>query len=161
GGALVWIGLSVVLAGRWLDPMLVVALSAPLPAIWSGDGLRIAAAAPVTAAALTGWMLDGGPLTSRFHAGRLPIGPLALLALVCTVAAVASASPLLAARELANLFLLFILLVAAAGYFVERPATRLRVAETLALLAVGCGALAVLETVQVIPGEFPRWDTPY
>ena len=38
GGALAWIAIVLVMGHRWLDPMLVVALAVPLPAVWAaGD----------------------------------------------------------------------------------------------------------------------------
>ena len=161
GGALAWIAIVLVMGHRWLDPMLVVALAVPLPAVWAAGDVRIAAVAPITAAVLAGWMIDGGPLARHFDWGSLPLRVLGLLTFVLALAAVASPFPLLALREFANLILLFGLLIAATGFFVERPRARGRVAALLALLSVGCGALAVLEAVGVLPGEFPRFGTPY
>ena len=90
GGVLAWIAFVLVMGHRWLDPMLVVALSVPFPAVWAAGDLRIAAAAPITAAALVGWMIDGGPLARHFNSGSLPLRVLGLLTLVLTLAAVAS-----------------------------------------------------------------------
>jgi O-antigen ligase len=155
------VALVLLMAHEWLDAMLVVALSAPLPALYAADGVRIAAAAPVTAAAIAAWMLRGGPLARGFDPGALPWRTLAFLALVLCAAAAVAVQPVLALRELVNLLLLLALVVAATDWLRARPGARPRVAGALAMLAVGCGALAVLEAVGVIPGAFPRFDTPY
>jgi O-antigen ligase len=77
------------------------------------------------------------------------------------VATAASPHAALAARKLANLLVLGGLLFAVTDLLCEEPALRTRVATLLAVLGTVCGGLAVLETVGVLPGPFPRWGTPY
>lgn len=149
------------LVGDWVDGVALVALAAPLPALYSVDGLRVATVAPVTAAVVLAWTLRWSVLRTPTDLGRLPVRTLGLLTGAFAVAAVLSGHPATSARELLNFGVLVAFLIVATQILVARPT---KVPEMVRLLA-GAGALvgglAVLEMVGLIPGRFPRWDTPF
>ncbi len=161
GGMLAGVGIVALMTPRWVEPAVVAALVAPLPAVWSGGGLRIAGAAPITASVVAAWALYRGIARRPIATGTLPLKTLRLLALLFLVAAAASPHPGAALRKVVNIAVLGGLLFALTDLLAHAPALRARVAAVVAGVGSACGALAVLETVGVIPGAFPRWGTPF
>jgi O-antigen ligase len=176
GAAAAGAALVVLVAGGWVNGLLVTALAVPLPALVSTSDLRIAAAAPITAAVVAGWLLSLAP-TAAGAAGApgaagaagtagtagvpaaLRRATLLLLGTLAIATVFASSLPA-SLRELVNMATLLAFLLLAIG--------RARIARdadhTIAVLtaaAAACGALAVLEMVGVLPGSFPRWGTPF
>lgn len=160
-GAVAGTGLVVLIAGGWVDGLLVAALGIPLPALVSTDELRIAAAAPVTAAVLAGWLLAVRPRVAdpaaRFRAVRdVTLLLLATFALATVFASSWSTS----VRELINMTVLLVFFLCALDRLRDRAAADRLITALVALAAV-CGGLAVLEMTGVLPGAFPRWGTPF
>jgi O-antigen ligase len=161
GGGLAAAALIMLVAAGWLDGAVTLALAVPLPAIYETATLRIAAAAPITAAVLFAWMLRRAVSDEPFDAGRVPVRALMLLGATLAVAGVAGTHPVVSARELLNLALLVALLLLAADAFRGRPDTARAAMRTLVVAATACGALAVLEMLGVLPGRFPRYETAF
>jgi O-antigen ligase len=161
GGATAAGALFVLMAAGWVDPLVVVVLSLPLPAFYSTPSLRIATAAPVTVVAVAAWLTRLGLADVRALPGRIPFRSLTALAMAVALATVTAQYPLTSIRESVNLVVLFALLVAATDLF-RRNARHLDHA-VIALVAAAavCGVLAVLETLTILPGEFPRFDSGY
>jgi len=166
-GAVAAAGLVVLVAAGWVDGLLVVALALPLPALLSTEEVRIAAAAPVTAAVVAGWLLSlRPPAWPRVRGGeeerasaRVRAATLVLLGTFAVATAFAS-SVAASGRELVNMAVLLTFLLVAMGRVAE-PGAADRLIAVLVLLAGACGALAVLEMIGVLPGSFPRWGTPF
>lgn len=153
--------LFLLMAAGWIDPLLVVALAVPLPALYSTPSLRIAAAAPLSAVAVTAWLLRLGLADEPARTGRIPFRTLGALAAVLFVTTVTAQYPLTSVRELANLAVLLLVLLAATDLFSREPRTVDRVVDALITGAAVCGGLALLETLRILPGAFPRFDTTY
>ena len=60
GAALAGAGLVVLVLGGWIDGLVLVALSLPLPALFGDAGVRITSAALVTAVVVLAWALGLG-----------------------------------------------------------------------------------------------------
>jgi len=161
GGGLAAAALIVLVTAGWLDGAITIALAVPLPAIYETGTLRIAAAAPITAAVLFAWMLRRGVSDEPFDSGSVPFRGLMTLGAALAVAGVAGTHPVVSARELLNLGLLVALLLFAADVFRGRHDAARTTMRTLVIAAALCGGLAVLEMVGVLPGRFPRYDTAF
>ncbi|MBX6364983.1 MAG: O-antigen ligase family protein, partial [Gemmatimonadetes bacterium] len=161
GGALALAAIVALVAAGLVPATLVVALAVPLPAVYDADGLRIAAVAPVGAAVLLAWALRRGADRTRIRTGALPRRALAALVLATLVAAAFAPNVALSARETLNFVLLLGLLAAATDELARDRAAAARLADALVAGAGVCGALAVLEMARIIPGQFPRWGTPF
>jgi O-antigen ligase len=161
GGALLGIAIIVLVAAGWANGLEIVALSLPLPALYGTTELRVATALPITAAVLVGWMLHHGVSARAPDLRVLPLRSLAFLLFALLLTTATAQGPLTSARELANLLVLFAFLALAADRIRARHQD-LRCAVTF-MVAVGavCGILGVLETLAVIPGEFPRTGTRF
>jgi O-antigen ligase len=159
GGGAVATGLAVLVAAGWLDGPVLAALSVPLPALVSDEGLRVAGAAPIAAVVLAGWAWTFAAPRPRFDPGRIPVTPAVVLLAAWVVSALFADAPLVSARETLNLLLLVLLLVACVDLFRRRPASREDAVTVLAALAALTGGLAVLETAGVLPAAFPRTGT--
>jgi O-antigen ligase len=159
GGAALGAVLVALVAADWLSGLYVIALSLPLPAVYDTGDLRIATAAPVTAAVLLGWVLQHGALARAPDVRRLPVLPSIALLAAFLLATVLAPYPLVSVRELLNFLLLFAFLVLAADRLASRP-ERVRGAVTM-LVAVAAlsGVAALLETLDILPGQFPRTET--
>ena len=154
-------GLTLLIAGGWVDGLIVAALAVPLPALMSNDEIRIAAAAPLTLVVLTGWLLALRPV-DRTTAERLTGVRRATFVLLGSFAiATASASSWgTSLRELANITVLLVFFMAALDRAGD-PRAGDRLVSVLVAIASVCGALAILEMTGVLPGAFPRWGTPF
>jgi O-antigen ligase len=161
GGGLAAAALVLLVATDWLDGAIALALAVPLPAVYETDTLRVAAAAPATAAMLIAWTLRRGVAGEGFHTDAVPVRALLLLGAALAVAGVAGTHPFVSARELLNLGLLVALLLLATDAFHGRPERARAAMRALVVAAALCGALAVLEMVRVLPGRFPRYETAF
>ena len=159
-GAIALAGFAALMATGWVSPVLLVTLTLPLPAIVQTESLRIATVAPVTAAAVAAWILGLGAAGRTARLGRLPRNTLAFLLAVFVLTTVTAQHPITSIRETANFGVLLAFLLLATDAFAERR-TLPRLADTLIALAALCGALGVLETLGVLPSEFPRYDLNY
>jgi O-antigen ligase len=161
GAAGVGAGLFLLVLADWISGPALVLLSLPLPAIYSAGDLRIAAAAPVTAAVVLAWMFRLGVSRRPVAIGVLPVAAALLLMAALLLTTITAQSVPDSVRELANFGLLMCFLVVATD---ELAHDRERLRATIGLaVAIGAatGVLAVLEMVGVIPGEFPRYDTAF
>ncbi|HEX9708598.1 MAG TPA: O-antigen ligase family protein [Candidatus Thermoplasmatota archaeon] len=161
GAALSASGLAVLLAAGWLESLALVALSVPLPALVSTGEVRVAAAAPVAAIVVASWIVRAGTSGRRIESGSLPRGALTLLLVAFLFAAPFAGSLAVALREILNLSVLLALLVVAIDLLGSEVEGRERVVGLLAVVGAVTGGAAVLETIGVIPGEFPRSGTPF
>ncbi len=161
GGALGGAGLILLVVGEWVDGLILVALSLPLPALFGDDGIRITAAALVTAAVVLAWALGLGSSRHAVVLGRFPVKAAVALVGVFVVATLLGQSPVTSARETLNFVVLLALLVVATDLFTGDPGRMERVLGVLVWVAALCGVLALLETLRILPGEFPRFDTRF
>lgn len=161
GGGAAGAALVVLMASGLLSGAVIIALAAPLPALYAAGGTRLAAVAPVAAGALVAWVIRRGVDREPFRWGTLPRRSFLLLIGAFLLATVLADDVVLSARETLNFFILAGLLVACTDELAGRPGLRNALTDLLVATAGVCGALAVLEGVGVIPGEFPRWGTPY
>lgn len=129
-------------------------MSAALVAGWRADADRRAALAALGA---LGCGVDERPPAL----GRLPLRATAALLGAFALATLFARHPLLAARELLNFAVLLAFLLAATDQLAGDPRAVRRAVLLLVGLGAGCGALGLLETLGVLPGEFPRWGTPF
>ena len=159
GAALAGLALILMVAARWLDGLTIVALAIPLPAVISTADLRVAAAAPITAAVLAAWLISPAPfrLSPALHQVR---NAALLLFAVMVVATLLAASPATSLRELINMAVL-LGFFAFALIFAAQASTGERMLRLLVIVGGCCGGLAVLEMIGVLPGQFPRWGTPF
>jgi O-antigen ligase len=146
--------LLVVLAAGWVDALMVLVVTLPLPALYSAGDLRLSLAAPVTAVVVAAWFLSWGPSSRRLAIGTLPVLSCIAFLVAYLLAGAVSAHRGAALREIANLVLIGGLLVAATDTFVRRPLSAELVARTIAVVASIVGFLAALETLGIIPGGF-------
>ena len=161
GGLMGLAALVTLVAAGWIDGLLLVALAVPLPAVYRSETLRIAATLPLTAAVVSGWLLYRGLSGSPPRLAQLPVRSFGALLGVFSVATLFAASPVDSVRELFNFGLLLVFLLTAVDSFSREPARRERVVDFLVTSAAVSGALALLEMVNLIPGEFPRTGTPF
>ncbi len=161
GGALGGAGLILLVVGGWVDGLILVALSLPLPALFGNDGIRITTAALVTAAVVLAWALGLAYSRHAVVLGRFPVKATVALVGVFVVATLLGQSPVTSARETLNFVVLLALLVVATDLFMGDPDRMERVLAVLVWVAALCGVLALLETLRILPGEFPRFDTRF
>lgn len=161
GGAVGGAALVVLAAAGWVDGIALVLLSLPLPALYGTDTLRIAAAAPVTAAVVFAWILGQAGAGGASQARALPRRATAALVAALVVTTVFAQHPVVSVRELLNFGVLLAFFVLAADALARDRARVARLAPFIAAVAAVVGALGVLETVGLLPGEFPRHGTPF
>jgi O-antigen ligase len=161
GAALAAAALLIVLAAGWFDPLDLVLLTLPLPAVLASSSLRVAAVAPITALALAGWFLHLTAKRRTVELAALPFRSIGFVIAALMTATLLAQSRGSAMRELFNLGLLLGFLVMATDLLSQHPARMSRVVRTLAIIAGVCGAFAVLEAVGLVPNAFPRWGTRY
>ena len=161
GGALGGAGLILLVVGGWVDGLILVALSLPFPALFGDEGLRITAAALVTAAAVLAWALGLGSSRHTVVLGRFPVKATVALVGVFVVATLLGQNLVTSARETLNFVVLLALLVMATDLFRGDRGRMERVLSVLVWVAALCGVLALLETLRILPGEFPRFDTRF
>ena len=153
--------LTILIAGGWIDGLLIAALAVPLPALMSNDEIRIAAAAPVTVIVLAGWLMSLRP-TDHAAAMRHTSVRRAVLGLLgaFAIATVFASSLTTSLRELVNIATLLVFFLLALERASE-PGAGDRLMTVVVAIAALCGVLAVLEMTGVLPGAFPRWGTPF
>ena len=161
GGALGGAGLILLVVGGWIDGLILVAISLPLPALFGGEGLRITTAAVVTAAIVLAWVLGLGSSRPAVVLGRFPLKATTVLVGVFVVATLFGQSPAISARETLNFGVLIALLVVATDLFTQDPDRVEKIVSVLVWVAALCGVLGLLETLRILPGEFPRFDTRF
>ena len=159
GAAVAAMGLILMVAARWVDGLTIVALAIPLPAVISNSDLRVAAAAPITAAVIAAWFISPIPLRIAPELRQVRNATLLLFA-VMAIATVLAASPATSLRELINIAVLLTFFLFALMHTADAR-TGERMLRMLVVLAGCCGGLAVLEMTGVLPGQFPRWGTPF
>ncbi|MBW3534816.1 MAG: O-antigen ligase family protein [Gemmatimonadetes bacterium] len=142
-------------AGR-VDPILVLVLSLPLPALFASSDLRLAPAAIVTALVVVAWFLAWGPSRRPLPLLHVPMVGLAAFLGSYALAGLFTPHRAAAAREIVNLVALGLLLLAAVDLLVRRPGEAGRMARIVAAVGGVTGALAMLEAVGVLPGRFPE-----
>ncbi len=159
GAVLLAFSLGILVATDWLDGTVLLVLAVPLPAIVSTDTLRVATVAPLTALVVFAWLLRRGVQDRPLETGGLPVRSLGALVLAFTAATACATHPATSIRELLNTSVLFALLVLLVDRFAE---SRQRIQSALLVLAGVAGVvglLAILETVGIVPGAFPRFGT--
>ena len=161
GGALGGAGLILLVMGGWVDGLILVALALPLPALFAGDGIRITAAALVTATVVLAWALGLASSRHTVVLGRFPVKATVALVAVFVVATLLGESPVTSARETLNFVVLLALLVVATDLFTADRGRMERILAVLVWVAALCGVLALLETLRILPGEFPRFGTRF
>lgn len=155
GGAAVAIALVVLMAGEWLDPLVVLALSLPLPALYTAGDLRLASAVPITALVLAAWVVGWPGRPGPVRAGRLPLAAIVGFLGAYGLAGLLSEHRGAAVREIANMGVLLLLLVVATDLIRRRPGRADLLVRVVAAVAAATGAFAVLETVGLLPARFP------
>ncbi len=160
GGAAIGVAFLVLLAAGWADGLYVLILAIPLPAAFTADA-RLTLVAPITAAVVFGWFVNWGVDRRPLRLGDLPRRSVALLLAAFAIAVLFANARLLAVREFINIAVLVALFVAATELFTGRPSRVRAVINLLVAVAAVCGMLALLEAVQLLPGQFPRWETPF
>ena len=161
GGMLGGAGLILLVVGGWVDGLMLVAVSLPLPALFGTDGIRITTAALVTAAVVLAWALRLGSSHHAVVLGSLPVKATVVLVAVFVLATLLGQSLVTSARETLNFVVLLALLVVATDLFTGDRGRMERVLAVLVWVAALCGVLALLETLRILPGEFPRFDTRF
>ncbi|MGH7500867.1 MAG: O-antigen ligase family protein [Longimicrobiales bacterium] len=161
GASVAAVSAAFLLAAGWVDAPILVALSLPLPALYSTPTLRVATALPVTAIAVGAWVMHLGVTNRPFARGFLPIRATVALAGAFLLAALFTQHPLASARETVNFAVLLLFLLVATDAFSLDPRLFQRTMRWLVGIAALCGILALLEATGVIPGEFPRYNTAF
>lgn len=161
GGLFAAVALVILLSGNWLNGLAVIALSLPLPAIYNSSDLRVSLAAPITAAVVFGWFLQAGLEGTPLRLGKLPVRATAALLSVFAVATLFAQRPLVSLREFINFGILIALFVAATAGLTQNPHRARPLVRLLVVLGAACGVLGVLEAVNILPGNFPRWGTSW
>lgn len=161
GAAAAGAGVVVLMASGLLSAALVVAVAAPLPALYTSGTARLATVAPVAAGALVAWIIRRGVDRGSLRLGALPRRALLLLVGAFILATLLADDVALSARETLNFLLLAALLLAVTDELTARPEIRAQLVDLLVLCAGACGVLGVMEGVGIIPGDFPRWGTPF
>ncbi|MCH7564038.1 MAG: O-antigen ligase family protein [Gemmatimonadetes bacterium] len=159
GGALGGIGLMVLLTAGWIDPLGVLVLSLPLPALLESETLRVPVAAPVTAAVLLSWALSAGVVRRDIMRVRGPWRSTLVLILIFVVATLLSPTPLDAARETLNVVVVLALALVATDILSRRSEAGSQISRIIVFVAAVNGVLAVLVAAGVLPGAFPLWGT--
>lgn len=154
GGLPAALALAVLVALGTVDGLALVAVSLPLPALFSADYARISPAAIVTAVVIAGWFLANAVGGRRPRLGRLPGRVVAAFLAAVVLAAAFAEHTAVALRELMNLGLMVGLLVVATDELTRRPERVGRLAGVVAWVAGLTGVLAALQTFGLVPGRF-------
>ena len=161
GGAAAAAGVFIIVAAGWMDGTMMLALSLPLPALYGSETLRISPALVVTSLVVPAWLLRRTAEGRAIRTGALPRGAVMALAVAVALAAVFAEARLAALRELVTFALMFGVLVMAADETAGRPARARSLALALGVAAAVAGLFAALEAARVLPGRFPRPDSPF
>lgn len=161
GGAVAAVGIFTIVAAGWVDGVLLLALALPLPAAYSSETLRISPALLVTVLVVPAWLLRRTLEGRTLSFGAMPRLATVLLGGAVLLAALFAQARLPALRELITFALLFGVLLMAADEVAARPKKAHAIALALAAAAGVSGAFALLEAAGVLPGRFPRADSPF
>jgi O-antigen ligase len=164
GAAALVLGIFPALQAQWVNPLIFLVLSLPLPAVFGNADVRIAATAPVTALVMVAYLCDTRPKrVIRFvdagYTEALSAG-VALLA-IFTLTGATAINRGSAIRELFNLAIIFALFPIGRNLLSADDRSIPRLIRVVALLCGLCGFLAVLESLAILPAQFPRWGTNY
>lgn len=144
------------MAGQWVDPLVALALTLPLPALYSTSAIRLAPAAPMTALVIIAWVLAWPGRRRIMRPARLPVWTGVLLLGAFGFAGILTPHRADALREILNLGVLLVLLALATDLIARAPGRSTPLVRVIAAVAAVTGGLAVLETVGVLPGRFPE-----
>ena len=161
GGAALSAALLVMFAARWVDGLVLLALTLPLPALTSGDMARLPPVAVLTALVVTAWVVRALPERRRIRIAGLPRAPVLLFTAAVLISSVFAIDRAAAARELVNLGTMLALLIVATDELGGRPEARRSFARLLAGVVGVAGFAALLESLGVLPAEFPLGETPF
>ena len=161
GGGMAGLALLVAVAVGWTDGLTALVLTLPLPALTDTPALRLTVAAPATGLVVLGWLLRKAVYRERLLPSELPHLPLALTVAALALSALIGTSFASGARELLNFAVMMALLVVATDALGASRGRSESLVSLLVLVGGACGTLAVLEAVDLLPGRFPRWGTPY
>lgn len=156
GGAVVAGALTMLMAYGSIDPLAVLILSLPLPALFLAGDIRLAPAAPTTLLVITAWFLARGPSHRDPIPANVPYAALAAFLGSYALAGLFTEHRAAAAREIVNLAVLGTLLLVAADIATRKRMAIDRIPPLIALVAGITGALAMLEFAGVLPGRFPE-----
>jgi len=159
GAALAAAALTLLFAAGWLPGLGALALSLPLPALYSGPGVRLSPAAALTGLVLFGWALGRVSRAGPIQLAGLPRRSTAALFAAIVVASLFADARVAALRELVNFGLLLGLLVVATDILTTHRGLGNRLARTLAGIAGVAGVLAALQVTGAIPAAFPLVGT--
>jgi O-antigen ligase len=152
-------GLFVALVAGWIDDLALIVVALPLPAILATGATRLSAGVLTTGLVVVAWALRRPAAGRPLDLGRLPRGPGAAILAMTAVSGMFATDVGAAARELVNLGLLALLLVAATDALADARPRSHRLAVLLGMVAAAAGAAAILESVGVLPGVFPLVET--
>lgn len=147
-------GVLVLVAGGWLEPLWLIVVSLPLPALYASEGARLSPIVFVSVVVLLGWAFRRGfdrrPIVPEVAAAR----PMIVVTLAILVAAVFAEDPASAAREVVNFALLLGLFLLTLDQVAQRPERAHVVARWIAIGAAAAGAAAVPEALGLLPARF-------
>jgi putative inorganic carbon (HCO3(-)) transporter len=152
-------GLFVALVAGWIDDLALIVVALPLPAILSTGTTRLSAGVLATALVVAAWVLRRPTAGRPLELGRLPRGAGAAILGVSAVAGLFAADVGAAVREMVNLGLLALFLVAATDALADSKLRAHRLAVLVGTVAAATGVAAALESLGVFPGEFPLTET--
>lgn len=161
GGGLAGAALVGLLAGGWVDGLVLVALALPLPAVLGEGSPRIPPAAIVTAVVVFAWLLGLGLNRRPLRVDVLPLKSILFLGTGFLIAAVFATHRGAALREVINLGSLLGLLVVATHELAEDRDRMGRLSLVIAVTAAAGGVVAALQMVGSLPTEFPRSGTSF
>jgi O-antigen ligase len=150
--------LVLVLALGWIEPLALLALALPLPALVETDTFRLPPVLLMSVVVVAGWALGRGLDRRPFVPVRGSATALAVLVGAVLLSAPFAQEPMAAARESVNALLLLGLFLVAADRAGSRPGQAEAFAGWVSLAAAAAGAAGVLETLGVLPGRFPLAD---
>ena len=161
GGALAGAGLMILFTAGWVDPLGILVLSLPLPAMLETDAVRLAVAVPVTAAVILSWALSVGASQRPLFFEGVPWRSTTALVFVFVVATVFAPAPLMGAVETLNVGVILALAFVATDLLAARPGDGAKIARLIVLVAAVNGVLAVMVASGILPGTFERWGTSF
>jgi O-antigen ligase len=158
GGGIVGGSLLLLLVLGAVDPLMMLALAFPLPAFYTGGGARIGPSLLLTLFVLFACVLRlAQPRPLRLH--DFPFVSVALLGASLLLSSMLSAYRSAAIGELVSWSILIAFMAASMDHL--RHTGRVHsVAKVVAAVCVICALLGTLESIGVIPGRFPRQDSP-
>jgi O-antigen ligase len=158
-GGLAGAALVLVLGLGWVEPLGLLAISLPLPALYTSEAVRLPPALLMAGAVVAGWLLGRGLDRRPLIAVRGSAAPLVALLAAALLSSAFADAKLPAARESVNLLLLLGLFLVALDRVSVNRAQAGAFVFWASVAAAGVGAAGVLESVGVLPGLFPLADS--